>query len=56
VVIALDTRSGRSRWRLELPPFLRGSAAATFRKTGPVATADGSLVVSVGHELHAIAA
>jgi outer membrane protein assembly factor BamB len=56
VVIALDTRSGRSRWRLELPPFVRGSAAATFRKTGPVATADGSLVVSVGHELYAIVA
>jgi outer membrane protein assembly factor BamB len=56
VVIGLDTRSGRSRWRLELPPFVRGTVDATFRKTGPVATADGSFVVSVGRELYAIAA
>jgi eukaryotic-like serine/threonine-protein kinase len=55
VVIALSTKSGKSQWRLELPPFARGSAAA-FRKTGPVAAGDGSLVVSVGHELYAIAA
>jgi hypothetical protein len=55
VVIALNARSGKSQWRLELPPFARGSAAA-FHKTGPVATGDGSLVVSVGHELYAIAA
>jgi eukaryotic-like serine/threonine-protein kinase len=56
VVIALDMGSGKPRWRLELPPFVRDSAATTFRKAGPVAAADGSLVVSIGRTLYAIAA
>jgi outer membrane protein assembly factor BamB len=54
VVIGLDTRSGKSRWRAELPPSAPGTTNTTFRKTGPVATADGSFVVSVGRELYAI--
>jgi outer membrane protein assembly factor BamB len=56
VVIALDTGSGTSRWRLELPPLVLATTDTTFRKAGPVTTADGSVVVSVGAELYAIAA
>jgi eukaryotic-like serine/threonine-protein kinase len=56
VVIALDTGSGTSRWRLELPPLVLAPTEATFLKAGPVATADGSVVVSVGPELYAITA
>jgi outer membrane protein assembly factor BamB len=54
VVIGLATNSGRSQWRLDLPPFVPGSASGAFRKTGPVVTADGSVVVSVGREVYAI--
>lgn len=55
-VIGLATKSGRSQWRLELPPFVPGAAGVALRKSGPVATADGSVVVSVGREVYAITA